>query len=241
MGLDLTLGGLVLFMGIRGWLKGFLAQAIRLAGVVACVYLADPVCDLAKPRVIGHLPKIPPEFVDPLLWWTSAVVSFVVLVGLVSLVLKMSRRNALGEPDPRRNDQFVGFLLGSAKGVVVAALLLAAFEKFATEHVKRFPWMEHQANASRALRWSVRFQPVPKVWATTPVQNFVKHIQRKGIGRPVEGEPESQPVATANQTPKLALPPADALGFDPMALDPELNDKIRSIEQQVRRMNGSKK
>ena len=42
MGLDLALGGLVLISAIRGWLKGFLVQAIRLAGLVASVYAAGP-------------------------------------------------------------------------------------------------------------------------------------------------------------------------------------------------------
>lgn len=241
MGLDLTLGGLVLFLGIRGWLKGFLGQAVRLAGAVACFYVADPVRDLVKPRVIGHLPHVHPEIVDRLLWWSSAVASYVVLVGVVMLALKMSRRKAIGEFEPRRNDQFAGFLLGSAKGVVVAALLLAAFEKYATEHLKNLPWIEQQANASRTLRWSTRYQPVPKVWAMPPVQHFVNHIQRMGLASPKELAEESEPVATADQTPKLALPPAPAAEVGANGFDRELNEAVRSIEEQLRMMDGAKK
>jgi hypothetical protein len=38
MGLDLTLGALVLLWAIRGWFKGLVVQAIGLAGLVGAVY-----------------------------------------------------------------------------------------------------------------------------------------------------------------------------------------------------------
>lgn len=241
MGLDLTLGGLVLLMGIRGWGKGFVAQAIQLAGVISCVYLADPVRDLVKPHVIGHLPSIHPDIVDRLLWWTSAVGSYVVVAGLAKLATKMFKRKALGEPEPRYNDQFAGFMLGGAKGLVVSALLLAAFEKYAIDRLKDFPWVEAQAKASRTLRWSGQYQPVPKVWATTPVQNFVNHIQRMGLKSPTEQEEGAEPVAAANQAPKLAIPPADPLGVDAMALDSEIAKKLESVKDQLRRIKAPEK
>jgi uncharacterized membrane protein required for colicin V production len=208
MGLDLTLAGLVLLAGLRGWFKGFLLQAIRLAGVVSCVYVADPVRDFMKPRVIDHLPTIKPELVDRLLWWSSAVLAYVVLVGLASLVVKASRRKALGQAEPFRNDQFAGFLLGSMKGAVVAALLVTALQKYGLDHLKIMPWAERQAQSSRALAWNERYHPVATVWATGPVQHFVKHIQRMGLQSPEQSGSENQPVATADQPPKLALPPA---------------------------------
>src|SRR3954468_9545913 len=91
MGLDLALGVIVLLSAIRGWLRGFLLQAIRLAGMIACVYVADPVRDLAKPHVLPHLPSIRPELVDRLLWWSSAACSYVVLVGMATLILKLTQ------------------------------------------------------------------------------------------------------------------------------------------------------
>jgi hypothetical protein len=115
MGLDLVLGVIVLLAAIRGWLKGFLLQAIRLSGLVACVYVADPVRDLVKPYVVPYLPSIRPELVDRLLWWTAAAVSYVVLVGLATLIANYSRRRAFGLADPRRNDQYAGFALGAFK------------------------------------------------------------------------------------------------------------------------------
>ncbi len=92
MGLDVALGILILIVAIRGWLQGFGYQAIRLGGTVACFYLADPVRGQAKPYVVRYLSAIPREFLDPLLWWVAAALSYVVLVGATTLVLKMTRR-----------------------------------------------------------------------------------------------------------------------------------------------------
>ena len=92
MWLDVTLGGIILIAAFRGWFRGFVSQAVWIAGLVACVYVAEPVRNYAKPHVLPYLPKIPPELVDRILWWVSAVVSLVVLVGVASLIIKMTRR-----------------------------------------------------------------------------------------------------------------------------------------------------
>ena len=59
MGLDLTLGVIILIAAFRGWFQGFVSQAVRIAGLVACVYLAEPVRDYAKPYVLPYLPDDP--------------------------------------------------------------------------------------------------------------------------------------------------------------------------------------
>ena len=52
MGLDVALGIVILIAAIRGWLQGFVYQAVRLGGMIACVYLAAPVRDQAKPYIL---------------------------------------------------------------------------------------------------------------------------------------------------------------------------------------------
>ena len=59
MGLDLALGVIILMAAVRGWLQGFVSQAVRIAGLIACVYLAEPVRDYAKPHVVPYLPYDP--------------------------------------------------------------------------------------------------------------------------------------------------------------------------------------
>ncbi len=141
MGLDLCIGVVILITAFRGWFRGFISQAIHIAGLIACVYLADPVRDYAKPRALPYLPSIPSELVDPVLWWVSAVLTYVVLVGVATLAIKMTRRPEIpGLPESRRNDQFAGLLLGLVKGAVIAVFLTAGIQKFALSHIESITW-----------------------------------------------------------------------------------------------------
>ena len=148
MGLDLTMGAVILIAALRGWIKGFVNQAVRIGGFIACVYLADPVRDQARPYVLARLPKIDPALMDRILWWVSAVASYIVLVGLITLAIQMMRTPAPpGMARSSRNDQFAGFLLGAAKGLLVAAFLTAglqALQAYATELVPDAPWVQQQ-------------------------------------------------------------------------------------------------
>jgi uncharacterized membrane protein required for colicin V production len=183
MGLDVALGIVILIAAIRGWLQGFVYQAIRLGGLVACFYLADPVRDRAKPYVVRYLSAVPREYLDPLLWWVAAAVSYVVLVGATTLVLKMTRRPEIpGVPPQRsRNDQFAGFLVGIAKGALIAAFLTAGIQSHGLKQLEAFPWAADQARASWAIRWDTQYHPADRIWASPPVRHLVNHIKRMGI------------------------------------------------------------
>src|SRR4051794_18851947 len=208
MGLDLALGGLVAVMAIRGWFKGFVLQAIRLGGVVLCVYAADPVRDVAKPEVIGYLPTIRPDLVDRLLWWASAVVAYVVLVGLSTLAVKLYRRQPYGLEEPNRNDQLAGSLLGGAKGLLVASLIALGIETYALDRLKSYPWAEQQARSSYAMEWHGHYRPIARLWATPQVQHFVRHVREMGLTRPGDkgAGPAAAPVQTAHRVPELQIP-----------------------------------
>lgn len=197
MWLDVILGGIILIAGLRGWFQGFVSQAVRIAGLVACVYLAEPVRDYAKPHVLPYLPTIPPEFVDRLLWWVSAVVAWVVLVGVASLIIRMTRRPEIpGIAQAGRNDQFAGFMLGATKGVLIAAFAVAGIQRYAMEHVKMVAWADEQVNASWALKWSETYRPVARIWSSRPVQHFVNYIEIMGLRKP--GEPSQSPAGEEN-------------------------------------------
>jgi uncharacterized membrane protein required for colicin V production len=230
MGLDLALGGLVLITAIRGWFRGFVLQAVRLVGLVACVYAADPVRDQAKPYVLPYLPSVKPELVDRGLWWCSAILSYVVLVGLASLALKIYRRKPFGLEEANRNDQIAGALLGLAKGAVVAAFVAAGVQNYALTHLKNIQWVDEQAKSSEVLRWSDRYRPVPRIWSSPPVQHYVNHVRKRGLYAPAEPPAEPPPVQTASRTPKLEWPAADP----PPADDRELSEIIDSVEQALR-------
>jgi uncharacterized membrane protein required for colicin V production len=227
MGLDLALGGLVLLNGIRGFFKGFILQALRLAGLVACVYAADPVRDAAKPHVAGLLPTIRPDLVDRLLWWVAAGASYFLLVGIATLLVKLSRRRALGEAELNYNDRFAGFFLGLLKGMAIAAALAAGVQAYALDYLKAVTWAVQQAEGSRALEWNSRYQPWAKVWSSPPVQHYVSHIRRMGIQAPGEAAAAAEPVAAANRPPQLAIP---AEGVD-------LERLLHSVDEEMRKLD----
>jgi uncharacterized membrane protein required for colicin V production len=187
MGLDLALGGIILIAAFRGWFHGFVSQVVRIASLIACVYIADPVRNYAKPYVFPYLASIQSDLVDRLLWWVSAAAIYVVMVGVAMLIVKMTRRPEIpGISRTGRNDQFAGFLLGSAKGLLVAAFVAAGILKYGSKPIETVPWAQDQVKASWGLRWSESYQPVPRIWSARPVRHFVEHIQRMGLQKPGE-------------------------------------------------------
>lgn len=243
MGLDVALGIVILFAALRGWIKGFVSQTVRLIGFVACFYLADPVRDQARPYVLANLPKIDPALMDRILWWVSAVISYVVLVGLVTLTIQVMRTPPTpGIPQSRRNDQFAGFLLGALKGALVAAFLAAGVEKHMGDITKNVSWAGPQANGSLALKWTEQYQPVPRIWAAPPVRRFVEHIQRNGLrgshhSEPGAAEPDQvaeRPEAEASaRPPRLDLPVG---GLDPIPLDSDVARELEELKSGLQRL-----
>lgn len=236
MGLDIILGLFILASGVRGWFRGFVLQAIRLAGLVGSVYAAAPIREAARPYVGPYLPSMRPDLLDRLLWWTGAIACYVVSVGLASLAVKMARRRPFGEVEPNRTDQFAGFLLGGVKGAVVVAFLVAALQRHAVDRVKGIDWAEQQAKESYALKWDADYRPADRVWTSTPVQHLVAEIRRKGLLTPDEVIPspaaeEKKPVQAAS-TP--APPRLDLRGPEPRRLDPDSPDFTREFDRALR-------
>jgi uncharacterized membrane protein required for colicin V production len=207
MGLDLALGGLVLITAIRGWLKGFLIQAIRLGGLVAAVYVAAPVRDETKPYVLDYLPSIRADLVDRMLWWASAVVSYFVMVGVASLAVSMSRRKTFGIAEPNRGDQFAGLGLGLIKGLVVASFVVAGLQKYAQPQIAQLAWIQEQTKESYAWEWNEQYHPAARIWSAVPVQHFVGQIRKMGLNPSGETEADEseKSVQTASRTPQLSL------------------------------------
>jgi uncharacterized membrane protein required for colicin V production len=201
MGLDVALGIVILVAGLRGWLQGFLYQAIRLGGLIAGVYLALPVRDQAKPYVAPYLPTIDPETMDRLLWWVAAIVSYVVIVGVLTLALKMTKRPEIpGMPPQRsRNDQFAGFLLGLAKGALVSAFLVAGLQYYAMDKIETVSWADQQAKTSLAMLWNREYRPGSRIWHSVPVRHFVHQIQRNGTPWFAESSPSDASGTSANR------------------------------------------
>jgi hypothetical protein len=194
MGLDLALGMIVLFTAFRGWLKGFVHQAVRIGGFIACVYLADPLRDQVRPYIRARMPAINPGLMDRMLWWIAASVSYVVLVGLLTLAIQLARSPSPQKDGPRsrRDDQIGGVWIGLAKGLLVAALLASGAENYAADLARMVPWVGRQCSGSYALAWTATFRPIPRLWETPPVRNFVDHINRNGLKGWIQHEVDAE-------------------------------------------------
>ncbi len=254
MGLDIVLGGLVLVGAVRGWFRGFVIQAIRLGGVVACVYAAAPLRDLARPHVRDYLNGLRPELLDRLLWWTACVLGYVVSVSLASAMVRLYRRQPYGDPDPYRGDQAAGFLLGGAKGLLVAIFLVGAIQHHLPSQIDRIEWADKQLKQSKALVWAHTHRPADQIWAAPPVQNFVAYVQKMGISGPseweLEAEAEGDGGSEAPPEPVSTAPPAaaQALGVGrpetlqvpaptPLRSNPNLDPELESIRRDLDAMD----
>jgi len=229
MGLDIALGVMILLGAIRGWFRGFLLQAIRLGGLVGCVYAAAPIRDLARPYILPYLASIRPDLLDRMLWWASAVTCYVATVGLAGLAVKLQRRRPYGEVEPSRADQMAGFLLSAAKGAVISAFLLGALDRYALAWVRKVPWADEQVRASTAIEWNQKYRPAERIWSAPPVQQFVAHVRQMGVdgaANEVEKSREAERAqAAAGRTPRLDLPPAAP------PIDPTLPNFVENIDR----------
>ena len=214
MGLDVILGIFVLFGAIRGWFRGFVLQAIRLGGLVGCVYAADPIRVLARPHVTPYLNAVPAYALDRMLWWSSAVASYIAMVGLASLAVKVYRKRPYGEPEPNRADQFAGLLLAGVKGAVVASFLVGALDKYALTFVRQHSWATDLTHSSTALTWNEQYKPSERIWDAAPVQHFVAQVQKMGIAGSTEtpATVEGQTAQAASRTPSPRPPEPKAAG-----------------------------
>ena len=235
MGLDLVLGGLVLISAVRGWMKGFLVQAIRLGGLIVAAYAASPLREQAKPYVVEYLPTIQPSLIDRLLWWSAAGFSYFAIVGLASLGVAVARRPKYGLEEPNRGDQFAGFGLGVVKGLIVTSFLVAGLTRYASWTFEKISWAERQTKESYAWEWNQKYRPAARMWAAPPVQQFVAHIQKMGLLPPEtskseEAKSEESPVQTASRTPTLDL----SSGESAVGTDVDTRRMLEEIDRQLR-------
>lgn len=235
MGLDITLGILVLIVAIRGWIRGFLLQAIQLAALIGAVYLADPLRDLALPFAREAIPSLRPELLVKLLWWAAAVVSYLVIGGIPASLVRMHRRRPMADLEPRWRDAGAGFLLGVVKGALYAAFLLWGLESgSARKYLQSNEMAQQQIAASRAVEFAHTYQPAEKVWASQPVQTYVGRIKSRGFwldgatNPESKGDNEASPPLNARST--TGAVPASL----PRPLDPNSPDFLDNVDSALR-------
>ena len=251
MGLDLALAGIVLVTAIRGWFKGFMVQAIRLAAIVASVYVAAPLRDEIKSRAMEYLPKIPPQALDRLLWSVAVTISFVLLSGVASFAVAIVRRQTYGTNDSGPGDRFAGFGFGIVKGVIIVAILLSLVQNFGEKYLLSIPMAQEQTKESFAWKLNSDYHPGDRIWAFPPVQLFVNQVKQMGMTTPESSasSPSSVPTAkdevsarTEGRAPKLLLNARGEKGFNPDdPLNSDLGAPFRAIQDALQTLGADAK
>ena len=232
MGLDVTLGVLVLLAGIRGWMRGFTLQAVRLCALVGSVYLADPIRDVAAPYAREQLPTVAPALLDRFLWWIASLAAFLVISGITTMLIKAARKRPYGEVEPKRGDQGSGFLLGGIKGLVVVVFLTAAVDRYAAKYLQDVDWAKEQIVASRSIEWTRQYHPAERIWNAPAVQQFVMHIRKHGLPVADPGEEREREVEK-----KASLDHSRrgrSLEIPHPLTDAELDAELDALEKDVR-------
>jgi membrane protein required for colicin V production len=126
---------LTLVFALRGWLKGLVWQALRLAGLVAGLLLAARIDEPFGRFLARHFSFVPPERSDVVAW--AVVVAAV--YGLAAFGSHLAR-DLVRDARLQGPDRFFGGLVGAAFGfgLVAVALTLWASTKEPAEVERTF-------------------------------------------------------------------------------------------------------
>lgn len=186
MGLDIALGLIALGMAVSGWRNGFWVQIMRLICLVAGLYLAEPIALRAEPYVSQHIKIEDAKLLQRALWWGSWLAVYTLgsmIVGMAARVGRWRKSPLQAELEPPGNfDPIMGFLFGLTKAVVVSSFITAALDRYAIEKIQHRDWAKNYIVNSKALDYSRKYEPVPKILGAEPVKSMLSIIQEKGLG-----------------------------------------------------------
>ncbi len=228
MTLDLILLGIVLIFGFWGWVKGFADQFIHAIGLASAVMLASPVAHVLAPEAHQHLDTLPQALLRELLWWGSAVVSYISVIAICKFLTKLGIKGlrTAKRPGPdaeateesirqtHRADRFAGFSFGLLKGAVLVAFLTFGLRSVVIDRLDGYTWVREASENSRALTLDRDYQPASRIWNWQPVQTLIAQVQTRDVGLP---DPNDDP--ESSQSPndsRLAGQDTTDDDFDPM-------------------------
>ncbi|MBI1323935.1 hypothetical protein GC170_12230 [bacterium] len=186
MGLDIVLGLVALVMAISGWRQGFWVQIMRLICLVVGLYAAEPLAIRAEPFVSQHIKLENPAMLQRGLWWVSWALVYTLgslIVGFAAKVSKWRKSPLQAELEPPgKFDPMFGFLFGIVKAGITAAFILSAVDHYAIPKIEHKDWAKKYVVESKALEYSRKYEPVPKILAAEPVKSMLEIIQERGLG-----------------------------------------------------------
>ena len=119
---DVSIGAIILILGIKGFMEGFIKEVFGLVGLVAGVYFASRLAPEAATFIDQNFFHIENESILSLLGFMAILA--LVWIGatiLGSIFSKLSSKSGLGF-----FDRLLGFIVGGGKYFVIFALIITA-------------------------------------------------------------------------------------------------------------------
>ena len=119
---DVTIGAIVIILGIKGFMQGFIKEAFGLVGLVAGVYFASRLAPEAAAFIDKNFFHLENESLLTLLGFLAILI--LVWMGatiLGTIFSKLSSKSGLGF-----FDRLLGFIIGGGKYFIIFALIVTA-------------------------------------------------------------------------------------------------------------------
>lgn len=118
---DITIAAIVVILGIKGFVNGFIREVFGLIGLVAGVYFASRLADTAAAFIDNNFLHLQQSALLKLLGFLAVLT--MIWLGAVILGAIIAK---LSNTSPNLLSRFLGFLAGGAKYFIVFALIVTA-------------------------------------------------------------------------------------------------------------------
>ena len=119
---DVTIAAIVLILGIKGFMHGFIKEVFGLLGLVGGVYLASRYADTAATFIEQNFLQLGDASTMKLIGFLAVLLTVWLVATMLGAVFsKLSSENSLGPID-----RFLGFIVGGGKYFLIFALIVTA-------------------------------------------------------------------------------------------------------------------
>jgi uncharacterized membrane protein required for colicin V production len=185
MWIDLGAVLVVLIYTTLGLIQGVIAQIFRLVGLVLVVLYARFVAESGGYWIALHLGVHP-----AVSYGISLIGGALILYAVCALFGRAVTRWATGSDDASREVNWtLGALLGFAKGILVAFLLLAMMAMVPAASLGRHPWIQTQLRRSWLLERVRPVNPLPEVRFLADIEDYKKVYENPEAQRILERQP----------------------------------------------------
>ncbi len=119
---DITIGSIVLILGIKGFMNGFIKEVFGLIGLVAGVYFASRLSQTAADFIETNFIKVENDAILTLLGFIAILIIIWLSATIVGSILsKLTSASGLGFLN-----RLFGFIIGGGKYFIIFALIVTA-------------------------------------------------------------------------------------------------------------------